>query len=319
MDLPRAQGESDYGQRLRDPREVTSSWTARGARLCMRMPGASLPPSANGCPRPDPSSAVAVSPVISRAPRPWVTKLNDQRINTSRRFWKPMRYHRWPTNQMIQARLPPSLSRLISATALVFLTYQQYQLIRSHEGESVRDMLDVRVGTGLRFAELTALQVGDVDVLAKPHPMLRVRRAWKTDEKGRRAKLGPPKTRRPRRTVQLTPDLAEILIPHIGGRASDEFVFTSPGGKAWWRHNFYNRCWKPAIDEAKNEGLEVRPRIRDLRHTHVSWLIAQGVQLTAISRRLGHESITTTIDRYGHLLPEVDDGLVKALAVAMDG
>jgi integrase len=51
----------------------------------------------------------------------------------------------------------------------------------------------------------------------------------------------------------------------------------------------------------------------------VSWLIAQGVQLTAISRRLGHESITTTIDRYGHLLPEVDDGLVKALAVAMDG
>jgi integrase len=202
---------------------------------------------------------------------------------------------------------------------MVFLTYPQYQLIRSHAPETVRDMLDVAVGTGLRFAELTALQVGDVDVLAKPHPMLRVRRAWKTDEKGRRAKLGPPKTRRSRRTVQLTPELAEILIPHVGGRASDEFVFTSPGGKAWWRHNFYNRCWKPAVDEAMKEGLEARPRIHDLRHTHVSWLIARGVQLTAISRRLGHESITTTIDRYGHLLPEVDDGLVKALAVAMDG
>ena len=62
----------------------------------------------------------------------------------------------------------------------------------------------------------------------------------------------------------------------------------------------------------------VRPRIHDLRHTHVSWLIAQGVQLPAISRRLGHESITTTIDRYGHLLPEVDDGLVRALAAAME-
>jgi hypothetical protein len=46
----------------------------------------------------------------------------------------------------------------------------------------------------------------------------------------------------------------------------------------------------------------------------VSWLIAQGVQLPAISRRLGHESITTTIDRYGDLLREVDDGLVKGLA-----
>jgi integrase len=87
---------------------------------------------------------------------------------------------------------------------MVFLTYPQYQLIRSYAPTPVRDMLDVAVGTGLRFAELTALQVGDLDILAKPHPMLRVRRAWKTDEKGRRAKLGPPKTRRSRRTVQLT-------------------------------------------------------------------------------------------------------------------
>jgi integrase len=201
---------------------------------------------------------------------------------------------------------------------MVFLTYPQYRLIRSCAPESVWDMLDVAVGTGLRFAELTGLQVGDVDVLAKPHPVLRVRRAWKTDEKGKRARLGPPKTRRSRRTVQLTPELAETLIPLVAGRGSAEFVFTSPTGKAWWRHNFYNRCWRPAIDDARKNGLEVRPRIHDLRHTHVSWLIAQGVQLPAISRRLGHESITTTIDRYGHLLPEVDDGLVRALVAAME-
>jgi integrase len=62
---------------------------------------------------------------------------------------------------------------------MVFLTYPQYQLIRSHAPASVRDMLDVAVGTGLRFAELTALQVGDIDILAKPHPSLRARRAWK--------------------------------------------------------------------------------------------------------------------------------------------
>jgi hypothetical protein len=65
--------------------------------------------------------------------------------------------------------------------------------------------------------------------------------------------------------------------------------------------------------------LEVRPRIQHLRHTPVSWLIAQGVQLPAIPRRLGRESITTTIDRYGHLLPELDDGLVRALAVGDGG
>jgi integrase len=222
------------------------------------------------------------------------------------------------TNPCKDTRLPRRDTGDEVDDEMVFLTYQQYRLIRACAPESARDMLDVAVGTGLRFAELTALQVADIDVLAKPHPILRVRRAWKTDEKGKRARLGPPKTRRSRRTVQLTQELAETLIPLVAGRQFEEFVFTSPGGKAWWRHNFYNRCWKLAVDEAMKSGLEIRPRIHDLRHTHVSWLIAQGVQLPAISRRLGHESITTTIDRYGHLLPEVDDGLVKALAAAME-
>jgi hypothetical protein len=41
----------------------------------------------------------------------------------------------------------------------------------------------------------------------------------------------------------------------------------------------------------------------DLRHTHVAWLVAGGAPLPHIQARLGHESITTTIDTYGHLLP----------------
>ncbi|MDX3849451.1 tyrosine-type recombinase/integrase [Streptomyces sp. AK02-01A] len=49
-------------------------------------------------------------------------------------------------------------------------------------------------------------------------------------------------------------------------------------------------------------GLTKRPRIYDLRHTHASWLIAGKVPLPVIQARLGHESITTTVDRYGHLL-----------------
>ena len=50
--------------------------------------------------------------MISRAPRPCVTKLNDQRMKTSRRFWKPTRYQRWTTSHVIQARKPLSLQAL---------------------------------------------------------------------------------------------------------------------------------------------------------------------------------------------------------------
>jgi integrase len=65
-------------------------------------------------------------------------------------------------------------------------------------------------------------------------------------------------------------------------------------------------------------GIDKTPRIHDLRHSHASWLIAAGVPLPAIQRRLGHESITTTIDRYGHLAPEMDDTIVAALSQPAD-
>ena len=63
--------------------------------------------------------------------------------------------------------------------------------------------------------------------------------------------------------------------------------------------------------------LEKRPRIHDLRRTHAAWLIAAGRPLPSIQRRLGHESITTTVDTYGHLMVEVDTGDIAALSEAL--
>ncbi len=58
--------------------------------------------------------------------------------------------------------------------------------------------------------------------------------------------------------------------------------------------------------------------MHDLRHSHASWLIAAKVPLPAIQGRLGHESITTTVDRYGHLLDALDDEVVAAVDWAMN-
>ena len=56
-----------------------------------------------------------------------------------------------------------------------------------------------------------------------------------------------------------------------------------------------------------------RPRVHDLCHSHASQLIAEGLPLPVISRRLGHKSIQVTIDRYGHLMPELDDAVNAAV------
>ena len=42
-------------------------------------------------------------------------------------------------------------------------------------------------------------------------------------------------------------------------------------------------------------------------------LISAGIPIKAIQHRLGHSSIVMTMDRYGHLLPDVDDDLIAGL------
>lgn len=60
------------------------------------------------------------------------------------------------------------------------------------------------------------------------------------------------------------------------------------------------REFLPALTRA---GLR-RIRFHDLRHTYTTLLIAQGENPKVIQSQLGHASIETTFDRYGHLLPE---------------
>ncbi len=51
-----------------------------------------------------------------------------------------------------------------------------------------------------------------------------------------------------------------------------------------------------------------------LRHTHVSMLIAAGVDILTISRRLGHGKPSVTLDTYGHLIKGTDRAAAEAIA-----
>jgi integrase len=72
------------------------------------------------------------------------------------------------------------------------------------------------------------------------------------------------------------------------------------------------RFWYPACDEA----LGRRPRIHDLRHTAVALAIDQGAHAMAIKERMGHADITTTLGRYGHVLPSLEEQIVDGLEAA---
>src|SRR5205085_8472682 len=119
--IPRRHRRHDREQRRnrRVHRQELRRWVLRG-RLRRADPVPLQPGPRPGRPagrRYSLTRSGAAAAEISREPRPRVAKLNPQRIRTIRRFWKPIRYHRWTTSQVTQAMNPLSFTPLTSATA----------------------------------------------------------------------------------------------------------------------------------------------------------------------------------------------------------
>lgn len=176
-----------------------------------------------------------------------------------------------------------------------------------------RPLILLLVSTGLRWGEAVALRVGRVDVLAKV-PSLRVTEAMTELAGSGEIVFHEPKTARSRRTVAFTRLLAEALVSLTANRERDELLFLTPLGHVVRTRNF-RRIWLAALKRAGLEGL----RVHDLRHTHAAILISAGRPLTAIQHRLGHSSIAVTSDLYGHLMKDVDEGILAAIEAALSG
>lgn len=201
---------------------------------------------------------------------------------------------------------------------MCFLEHEEYARIAAEiEDPHARDLADWLVGTGMRWGEATALQVRDVNLTRNT---VSVQRAWKRAAPGDGGPayfLGPPKTKKARRIIALSPLQMDMVRRRMAGKQPEDLLFETPRGKSWRHDNFWRRRWVPAVNAAIAKGLPKRPRIHDLRHTHVAWLIAERIPLPAIQARLGHESITTTVDRYGHLVQALDGEIRAAVEAAM--
>lgn len=178
--------------------------------------------------------------------------------------------------------------------------------------------------TGLRWSELTALgrRHAFLDPKDGKHK-IRVSRAWKR-KPGGGFYLGKPKSKRSRRTIRITLSTWQELLDHgldPGARDKSPLLFHNGQGERLPYSTFYDR-WMAAVKRAKDKGTlpeEKDPTLHDLRHSHAAALLSAGRGLTYVQRRLGHESITTTSDRYGHLLPEADDDAMETIEDALAG
>lgn len=182
-----------------------------------------------------------------------------------------------------------------------FMTVQEsYDVVMAHPPRYRPFMAFLRA-TGARFSEATALRGEDFNLEASP-PVVRIEKAHKLGGEGQTPYVGKPKTKKSRRTVSLPPSLVEYIRPHVEQAGPKGIVFvTSYGGRV--RHSTFFEFWKKSLDDLGYPADE-RPRIHDMRHTHASIMLANRMDIYELSRRLGHESIQTTVDRYSHLMPD---------------
>ncbi|MFE9319144.1 tyrosine-type recombinase/integrase [Streptomyces albidoflavus] len=197
-----------------------------------------------------------------------------------------------------------------------FLTPEEVEgVISCMKRRSDQLLATIKYGSGMRWSEVTALAPECLVGWTTDLPKVRVKRAWKRDGK-KGYYLGTPKSKRGRRTLRVSASVM-AAVEELGGKSepADRLYFTGESGRRLHYSTFYDR-WQRAVRLAKAEGLlpqEKAPTPHDLRHSHAAALISAGHSLTYVQRRLGHESIKTTSDTYGHLLPEADDAAMETI------
>jgi integrase len=202
---------------------------------------------------------------------------------------------------------------------MLFLAPEEVAAVAEAITPHFRVLVYTAAYTGLRAGELGALRRKRVDLL---RGRLYVEEALKDlsgarlPEEERHLTFGPTKTHA-RRSISLPRFLRDMLAEHMavpspGGNGPDDLVFTMPSGSPVRHANFYKRHYRPAVRAALPEAKHGL-RFHDLRHTCASLLIAASAHPKAIQERLGHKSITQTLDRYGHLMPGLGDALADAL------
>jgi integrase len=195
-------------------------------------------------------------------------------------------------------------------------------LLAATRSDPIYPLAVLALGTGMRRGELLALRWQDVDLAGAT---LKVERSLEQTKAGG-LRFKAPKTKHGRRTITLPPTVvAELrklwsatqerrLALGLGKAPGASLVFSTVDG-APLDPDAVSKAVKGAAMAAGLTGVT----LHSFRHTHASQLIAAGVDVLTISRRLGHGSPTITLAVYGHLFHNSDDrsaGIIEAALAA---
>lgn len=210
----------------------------------------------------------------------------------------------------------PRLRSIPKHEAQAWTADQVAVFLRAAVGHRLFPAFWLAANTGMRRSELLGLKWGDIDLDKATVSINRglVAIGYElTESRG--------KTANSRRSIDLDPTTVEILSAwknwtaverRVSGVASDH-VFIAPDGGPVHPHSVSQAFERVA----RNAGLPVI-RFHDLRHTHATLLIKEGVPVKVVSERLGHATTAFTIETYQHVLPGMQADAANLFATLVD-
>jgi integrase len=178
------------------------------------------------------------------------------------------------------------------ADKLDFWTKTEYEefIASVEKGSESYLIFEILFWTGIREGELLSITPADVDM---ENNLLHISKTYHRIE--RKDVIDTPKTETSIRTIHIPNFLKEEIKQYI------EKYYAMPDTERLF----------PIVARTLQKRLKtyieksgVKPiRVHDLRHSHVAYLINQGVEPLIIKERLGHKDIKITLNTYGHLYP----------------
>jgi integrase len=204
-----------------------------------------------------------------------------------------------PASPCMRVRLPKAERRVVEPLPAASVAALHEAITARH-----RLMVTLGAGLGLREGEAFGLIVPRVDFL---------RRRVHVQEQAQGGQFAPLKTEASRRLIPADDWVLSGITAHLQryGPGPSGVIVTDTAGRIAQRNSF-GHCWRAAVKAA---GLPPGTRYHDLRHFYASALIAANLNPKVIQARLGHASISETMDTYGHLFPDSEDlgrGAVEA-------
>jgi len=196
------------------------------------------------------------------------------------------------------------------------MTHEELSELLEHVEGWLYDFIYIASFTGARRGELLALRWKDVNFKEKK---IQIKQSA-SKLSGGRLVFREPKTNSSIRPIDIDEDIIKILKRRnkkqkedrlrLGENYNNEYdlIFVKENGNPYFP-DYATKQFKKAV---RKLGLE-EYRLHDLRHTHATLMLQAGVHPKIVQERLGHSSITQTLDTYSHVIPSMQKEAVQKL------